>query len=139
MRHTRVAHHGEGEPFAARALAERSRRRSPIARSWPGMRPALAHREGTAIDAGGLLPDVAEPAHGPNRVDVSPIPSNSSRVQLCNSTAPFLLVSRLRASMRAAVAAGPAPYVVNVSAMEGQFSRRYKGSGHPHEHGRRPP
>ena len=23
-------------------------------------------------------------------------------------------------------------YVVNVSAMEGQFSRRYKGPGHPH-------
>ena len=23
-------------------------------------------------------------------------------------------------------------YVVNVSAMEGQFSRRYKGAGHPH-------
>ena len=35
--------------------------------------------------------------------------------------------------MRAAVAAGARrAYVVNVSAMEGQFSRRYKGAGHPH-------
>ena len=51
-------------------------------------------------------------------------------VQLCNSIAPFILISRLRAAM----AASPArrTYVVNVSAMEGQFSRRYKGPGHPH-------
>ncbi len=51
-------------------------------------------------------------------------------VQLCNSTAPFILVSKLRPSL----AASPArrTYVVNVSAMEGQFSRRYKGPGHPH-------
>jgi NAD(P)-dependent dehydrogenase (short-subunit alcohol dehydrogenase family) len=51
-------------------------------------------------------------------------------VQLCNQTAPYLLVSRLRT----ALAASPAhrKYVVNVSAMEGQFSRKYKGPGHPH-------
>jgi len=51
-------------------------------------------------------------------------------VQLCNSTAPFLLLSRLRASL----ASSPArrSYVVNVSAMEGQFARAYKGPGHPH-------
>src|SRR3546814_18934508 len=54
-------------------------------------------------------------------------------VQFCNSIAPFLLVSKLRPAMRAAVAAGARrAYVVNVSAMEGQFSRRYKGPGHPH-------
>jgi NAD(P)-dependent dehydrogenase (short-subunit alcohol dehydrogenase family) len=35
--------------------------------------------------------------------------------------------------MRAAVRAGARrAYVVNVSAMEGQFSRTYKGPGHPH-------
>ena len=51
-------------------------------------------------------------------------------MQLCNVTAPFILVSRLRP----ALAASPArrKYVVNVSAMEGQFSRGYKGPGHPH-------
>ena len=51
-------------------------------------------------------------------------------VQLCNQTAPFILVSRLRA----ALAASPSrrTYIVNVSAMEGQFSRGYKGAGHPH-------
>ena len=58
---------------------------------------------------------------------------------MCNSVAPFLLVSRLRPAMRAAVerrreavADRARAYVVNVSAMEGQFSRRYKGAGHPH-------
>lgn len=51
-------------------------------------------------------------------------------VQLCNQTAPFILVSRLRPAMAASRARRK--YVVNVSAMEGQFSRRYKGAGHPH-------
>ena len=51
-------------------------------------------------------------------------------VQLCNVTAPFILVSRLRATM--AAAASRRKYVVNVSAMEGQFGRGYKGPGHPH-------
>ena len=51
-------------------------------------------------------------------------------VQLCNQTAPFILVSRLRASM--ARSAARRTYVVNVSAMEGQFARGYKGPGHPH-------
>ena len=54
-------------------------------------------------------------------------------MQLCNSIAPFLLVSRLRPALRGrASAALRRAYVVNVSAMEGQFSRRYKGAGHPH-------
>ena len=55
-------------------------------------------------------------------------------VQLCNMTAPFILVSRLRAAM----AASPArrKYIVNVSAMEGVFGRGYKGPGSPaHQHG----
>jgi NAD(P)-dependent dehydrogenase (short-subunit alcohol dehydrogenase family) len=45
-------------------------------------------------------------------------------------TAPFILVSRLRPALAASGARRK--YVVNVSAMEGQFSRRYKGPGHPH-------
>lgn len=51
-------------------------------------------------------------------------------VQLCNSTAPFILISRLRPAM--AATAAKRAYVVNVSAMEGVFSRGYKGAGHPH-------
>jgi NAD(P)-dependent dehydrogenase (short-subunit alcohol dehydrogenase family) len=83
----------------------------------------------TAIDAGGLVPDLAASNSWVQRVDeVDPL--ELLEVQLCNVTAPFILVSRLRA----ALAASPArrKYVVNVSAMEGQFSRGYKGPGHPH-------
>jgi NAD(P)-dependent dehydrogenase (short-subunit alcohol dehydrogenase family) len=51
-------------------------------------------------------------------------------VQLCNTTAPFILIGRLRPALAAAPARRK--YVVNVSAMEGQFGRGYKGPGHPH-------
>ena len=85
---------------------------------------------GTAIDAGGLVPDLDAVNSWTRRVDeVDPL--ELLEVQLCNVTAPFVLVSRLRPSL----AASPArrTYVVNVSAMEGQFGgRRYKGAGHPH-------
>ncbi|RVW03332.1 SDR family NAD(P)-dependent oxidoreductase [Rhodococcus spongiicola] len=85
--------------------------------------------QGVAIDAGGLLPDLAHTNSWVQTVEeVDPI--ELLEVQLCNSVAPFILVSRLRASMAAAVARRK--YVVNVSAMEGQFGRAYKGPGHPH-------
>jgi NAD(P)-dependent dehydrogenase (short-subunit alcohol dehydrogenase family) len=57
-------------------------------------------------------------------------PTELLEVQLCNVTAPFILVGRLRAALAAASARRT--YVVNVSAMEGQFGRGYKGPGHPH-------
>lgn len=84
---------------------------------------------GTAIDAGGLLPDEHHVNSWTQHVhEVEPL--EMLEVQLANTTAPFLLISRLRP----ALAASPArrKYVVNVSAMEGVFSRRYKGPGHPH-------
>lgn len=89
-----------------------------------------AHLAGTAVDAGGLLPDLQTTNSWTQTVDeVDPL--ELLEVQLCNATAPFLLISRLRASMRQSTARRT--YVVNVSAMEGQFGgRRYKGAGHPH-------
>ena len=84
---------------------------------------------GTAIDAGGLVPDLAPVNTWVQKVDeVDPV--ELLEVQLCNVTAPFVLVSRLRPAM--AASAARRKYVVNVSAMEGQFSRGYKGPGHPH-------
>ncbi|TWP50978.1 SDR family NAD(P)-dependent oxidoreductase [Lentzea tibetensis] len=81
------------------------------------------------IDAGGLVPDLHDVNSWTQRVDeVDPV--ELLEVQLCNMTTPFLLVSKLRPAMAAAKARRK--YVVNVSAMEGQFSRVYKGSGHPH-------
>src|SRR6478672_12525449 len=84
---------------------------------------------GTAIDAGGLVPDLATINSWTQVVDeVDPL--EMLEVQLCNVTAPFLLVSRLRGAMKRSTARRK--YIVNVSAMEGQFSRAYKGPGHPH-------
>ncbi len=84
---------------------------------------------GTSIDAGGLIPDTTTTNSWVATVDEVD-PMELLEVQLCNQTAPFLLISRLRP----ALAASPArrTYIVNVSAMEGVFARGYKGPGHPH-------
>ncbi|OEJ93406.1 SDR family NAD(P)-dependent oxidoreductase [Streptomyces thermolilacinus] len=84
---------------------------------------------GTAIDAGGLVPDLA-PVNSWIQTVEQVDPVELLEVQLCNSTAPFILISRLRPAMAASTARRK--YVVNVSAMEGVFSRGYKGAGHPH-------
>ncbi|MTE16386.1 SDR family NAD(P)-dependent oxidoreductase [Nocardia aurantiaca] len=85
--------------------------------------------QGIAIDAGGLVPDLAHTNSWVQTVgEVDP--TELLEVQLCNSVAPFILISRLRPAMAAAPARRK--YVVNVSAMEGVFARGYKGAGHPH-------
>jgi NAD(P)-dependent dehydrogenase (short-subunit alcohol dehydrogenase family) len=83
----------------------------------------------TAIDAGGLVPDL-DAVNSWTRTVSQVDALEMLEVQLCNSVAPFVLIGRLRSSL----AASPArrTYVVNVSAMEGQFGRGYKGPGHPH-------
>jgi NAD(P)-dependent dehydrogenase (short-subunit alcohol dehydrogenase family) len=94
-----------------------------------GSASAARVADGTAVDAGGLLPDLHSINSWTQRVhEVEPL--EMLEVQLCNMTAPFILVSRLRPAMAAAPARRK--YVVNVSAMEGQFGRGYKGPGHPH-------
>ena len=94
---------------------------------------ALAMTAGSAdldrIDAGGLVPDVVDTnswVQGVGEIGELEL----LEVQLCNQTAPFILISRLRPALAASSARRK--YVVNVSAMEGQFGRRYKGPGHPH-------
>ncbi|GGR49839.1 MULTISPECIES: SDR family NAD(P)-dependent oxidoreductase [Streptomyces] len=90
------------------------------------------HLDGTAIDAGGLLPDVVESNTWVQSIDqISPV--ELLETQLCNYTAPFILISKLRPVMAEAArkASSGRSYVVNVSAMEGVFGRGYKGAGHP--------
>ncbi|MFB2554571.1 SDR family NAD(P)-dependent oxidoreductase [Herbiconiux liangxiaofengii] len=87
------------------------------------------HAAGTAIDAGGLVPDLHDINSWTQRVEeVDPL--EMLEVQLANTTAPFILISRLRPALAASEARRR--YVVNVSAMEGVFGRGYKGPGHPH-------
>jgi NAD(P)-dependent dehydrogenase (short-subunit alcohol dehydrogenase family) len=84
---------------------------------------------GTSIDAGGLIPDTHDTNSWVATVEQVD-PMELLEVQLCNQTAPFILISRLRSAMKASPARRT--YIVNVSAMEGVFSRGYKGPGHPH-------
>ncbi len=125
-----VAHH-DGESVEHAVAAQTAASMTALALQ-AGHASLEAHLAGTAVDAGGLLPDLQRSNSWTQKVEeVDPL--ELLEVQLCNSTAPFILVSRLRPAMRAAIAGGARrAYVVNVSAMEGQFSRRYKGPGHPH-------
>jgi NAD(P)-dependent dehydrogenase (short-subunit alcohol dehydrogenase family) len=50
--------------------------------------------------------------------------------QLVNAVAPFVLNARLRALMRRS--SGGGKHIVNVSAVEGQFYRKFKTTRHPH-------
>ncbi|MBD8869910.1 SDR family NAD(P)-dependent oxidoreductase [Nocardioides donggukensis] len=127
LRRQQVAHH-DGESVADALAAHDAATLSTLPLAAGGASLA-AHLDGSAVDAGGLLPDLARENSWTQKVeDVDPL--ELLEVQLCNATAPFLLISRLRPAMRAAQARRR--YVVNVSAMEGQFSRTYKGPGHPH-------
>ncbi len=97
----------------------------------PGSSSLERLADGSAIDAGGLVPDLHDTnswVQGVGEVDAREL----LEVQLCNETAPFILLSRLRPQLAAAARARGRAYVVNVSAMEGVFSRGYKGPGHPH-------
>ena len=126
-----VARH-DGESVAQAAAAHTAASMTALALR-AGHASLDAHLAGTAVDAGGLLPDVATTNSWTQTVDeVDPL--ELLEVQLCNSVAPFLLVSRLRPALAEAARRAPSgrSHVVNVSAMEGQFSRRYKGAGHPH-------
>jgi NAD(P)-dependent dehydrogenase (short-subunit alcohol dehydrogenase family) len=98
-----------------------------------------------------LLPDEAEPRHhlfpegrldqdlqqvdlrGRNswRLTLAEVPAvELLETQLVNAVAPFVLNARLK-PLLAAVPTRDA-HVVNVSAMEGQFYRRFKTEKHPH-------
>jgi NAD(P)-dependent dehydrogenase (short-subunit alcohol dehydrogenase family) len=81
------------------------------------------------LDAAGLVPDASPANSWSKRVDeVDAL--ELLEVQLVNVTAPFVLVSRLLPLLRRSPR--ERRYIVNVSAVEGQFGRTYKAPGHPH-------
>lgn len=126
-----IAHH-DGESAESALAAHNAASLTALALK-AGNASLEAHLAGTAVDAGGLIPDIQDNNSWTQVLDeVDPL--ELLEVQFCNSIAPFLINSRLRPAMRAAVDAGARrAYIVNVSAMEGQFGgRRYKGAGHPH-------
>ncbi|GGT75244.1 oxidoreductase [Actinomadura citrea] len=82
-----------------------------------------------AVDVAGLLPDPS-PVNSWTRLVHEVDPVELLEVQLINVTAPFVLLGRLRPLLE--LSRHPRRYVVNVSAVEGQFDRVYKGAEHPH-------
>ncbi|WP_062529563.1 SDR family NAD(P)-dependent oxidoreductase [Demequina rhizosphaerae] len=127
-----TAHPLLASAHAAETGAREAQRLTELALA-PGSSSLERLADGTAIDAGGLVPDTHDTNSWVQAVgEVTPL--ELLEVQLCNSTAPFILINRLRPSLAAAAAASSTgrSYVVNVSAMEGVFERGYKGPGHPH-------
>ncbi len=119
------AHLAETGPANAKLLTEMA--------LAPGSSSLARLMDGSAIDAGGLIPDTHHTNSWVQAVgEIDPL--ELLEVQLCNSTAPFILINRLRPQLALAAANAPRgrSYVVNVSAMEGIFERGYKGPGHPH-------
>ena len=93
--------------------------------------PALPgpHLPSGSLDIAGLLPDPS-PVNSWTRLVHEVDPIELLEVQLINVTAPFVLLGRLRPLLEKSP--HPRRYVVNVSAVEGQFDRVYKGAEHPH-------
>ncbi|MFJ3722794.1 SDR family NAD(P)-dependent oxidoreductase [Streptomyces sp. NPDC090045] len=92
---------------------------APVATSLP--------QEG--VDEAGLLPETAAANSWTLRLGQID-PTELLEVQLVNAVAPFLLADRLLPLLDASP--HPHRYLINVSAVEGQFTVRNKTSAHPH-------
>ncbi|PWK64519.1 short subunit dehydrogenase [Streptomyces sp. CG 926] len=82
-----------------------------------------------AVDEAGLLPETAATNSWTLRLGQVD-PTELLEVQLVNAIAPFLLADRLLPLLEASP--HPHRYLVNVSAVEGQFTVRNKSGDHPH-------
>ncbi|MFI1646702.1 SDR family NAD(P)-dependent oxidoreductase [Streptomyces avidinii] len=80
-------------------------------------------------DEAGLLPETGTSNSWTLRLGQVE-PAELLEVQLVNAVAPFLLADRLLPLLEASP--HPSRYLINVSAVEGQFAARNKTAGHPH-------
>ncbi|WP_433186499.1 SDR family NAD(P)-dependent oxidoreductase [Actinoallomurus sp. CA-150999] len=118
---------GTGEAVPAAGLPDRSPDGTTAVAAWDDALEALfpagrTDETGQPLD----LRDINSWSLRLHEVD----PSEWLEVHLVNSFAPFLLTSRLRGLLEASP--WPDRYVVQVSAMEGSFSRGHKTVRHPH-------
>ncbi|MFI6836675.1 SDR family NAD(P)-dependent oxidoreductase [Nonomuraea africana] len=122
-------------PSAYAVLAEGERRAAAIAlvtgpvAGLPDMSRPLPDVPGLLPDVSGLLPDLSPTNSWSARIGtVDPV--ELLETQLVNAVAPFLLIDRLLPLLLASPA--ERRYVVNVSAVEGQFAVANKTGRHPH-------
>ncbi|MFI1279473.1 SDR family NAD(P)-dependent oxidoreductase [Streptomyces sp. NPDC020858] len=94
-----------------------------------GASAAAAPLPPEAVDEAGLLPETTATNSWTLRLGQVD-PTELLEVQLVNAVAPFLLADRLLPLLDASP--HPDRYLINVSAVEGQFTVRDKTSGHPH-------
>ncbi|MEV0400369.1 SDR family NAD(P)-dependent oxidoreductase [Actinoallomurus sp. NPDC050550] len=118
---------GTGEPVPVAGLPDRSPDGMTAVAAWDDTLEALfpagrTDETGQPLD----LRDINSWSLRLHEVD----PAEWLEVHLVNSFAPFLLTSRLRGLLEASP--WPDRYVVQVSAMEGSFSRGHKTVRHPH-------
>ncbi|KOU87799.1 short-chain dehydrogenase [Streptomyces sp. XY58] len=95
----------------------------------PVAAPVAAPLPQEAVDEAGLLPETAATNSWTLRLGQID-PTELLEVQLVNAVAPFLLADHLLPLLDASPR--PHRYVVNVSAVEGQFTVRNKTGDHPH-------
>ncbi|MFB7260373.1 SDR family NAD(P)-dependent oxidoreductase [Streptomyces nojiriensis] len=91
--------------------------------------PVAAPLPQEAVDEAGLLPETTATNSWTLRLGQID-PTELLEVQLVNAVAPFLLADRLLPLLDASP--HPDRYLINVSAVEGQFTVRNKTSDHPH-------
>ncbi|MEV7012618.1 SDR family oxidoreductase [Streptosporangium sp. NPDC051022] len=114
--------------YAALAGEERRELTPGWAAVPSGVVPAEEEAAGLP-DVSGLLPDLSPANSWTARIGgIDPV--EMLEVQLVNAVAPFLLIDRLLPLMLAA--RGERRYIVNVSAVEGQFAVTNKTGRHPH-------
>ncbi|MFF8512806.1 SDR family NAD(P)-dependent oxidoreductase [Streptomyces sp. NPDC015492] len=103
---------------------------SGLSPSAPGAEAsALTPAPRTDTDEAGLLPETASVNSWTRRLgQIDPV--ELLEVHLVNAVAPFLLADRLLPLLQASP--HPYRYVINVSAVEGQFDVRNKTGDHPH-------
>ncbi|GLX02524.1 SDR family NAD(P)-dependent oxidoreductase [Microtetraspora sp. NBRC 16547] len=120
----------EGERLGLPAGAWSAPGFSPVrAGALPGGEPVPLDGDPHLPDVSGLLPDLSAGNSWSARIgeiDAAEV----LEVQLVNAVAPFLLIDRLLPLLRAT--RSPRRYVVNVSAVEGQFTVANKTGRHPH-------
>jgi NAD(P)-dependent dehydrogenase (short-subunit alcohol dehydrogenase family) len=141
------AHMMEGETAASRDMPEHTRRvlREVDAMNVPGLLPAATlsqvplvlddlAAQSDLFPAGRLDNDLQQvDLRGRNswRLLLAEVSTfEMLEVQLVNAVAPFIFNARLKALMTRTP--GRDKHIVNVSAMEGQFYRRFKTTRHPH-------
>lgn len=121
---------GESRPLRSVTAPPGASRPAPEATAASGMSEPLPAASGAGLpDVSGLLPDTSAVNSWSVRIGAVD-PAEMLEAQLVNAVAPFLFIDRLLPLLLRSPA--ERRYIVNVSAVEGQFAVANKTGRHPH-------